>query len=464
MASSRKRPQSDLVERVRTCLLEHVPRGARVTLALSGGVDSIAALDLLARLAPGHPFTLACLHVNHGISPNAGRWARFARAAARRYRVRCSVRRVDLAPHRKLGLEGAARAARYAAFARANADFVVLAQHQDDQAETVLLQLLRGAGLPGLAAMPAIRDQAARGAPRLLRPLLGATRAEIEAYARARHLEWIEDESNADERHARNRLRRRVMPVLRELNRAAAANLARSAAHLAEAAELAQSLAEIDARDATENGRLRVAALGRLPPPRAKNVLRWLVSAAGGRSPDGTQLDEALRQLLTAREDGMVRVALGDVEVRRFRGAVCVVAPEGKLRRDWHARWDGRQRTWPLPELGGVLRLEQSESAGISAAAFARGPVEVRVRTGGERFQPDARRPRRTLKHLLQEAGVPPWERERLPLVYCGGTLAFVPGIGVAAALRARRRERGVVLSWQRLAVEASAARKAMLK
>ena len=429
-----------------------MPHGARVTLGLSGGVDSVAALDLLARLAPGHPFTLSCLHVNHGISPNAGRWARFARATARRYGLRCAVRAVELAPYRKLGLEGAARAARYAAFARADADFVVLAQHRDDQAETVLLQLLRGAGLPGLAAMPVIRDQSAGDAPRLLRPLLDATRAEIEAYARQQRLEWIEDETNADERRPRNRLRRRVMPLLRELNPDAAASLARSAAHIAEAEALLQALAEIDARDATKDGRLRVTSLARLTRPRAKNVLRWLLSAAGGRAPDSAQLDEVLRQLLTARGDGVVRVVVEDREVRRFRGAVWVVARRGELRRDWRSRWNGR-RTWPLPELGGVLRFEPAASAGISAAALARGPVEVRVRAGGERFQPDARRPRRTLKHLLQEAGVPPWEREGLPLVYCGGALAFVPGIGVAAALQAGPRERGVVLSWQRLAV-----------
>jgi tRNA(Ile)-lysidine synthase len=463
MASSRKRPQSELLARVRNRLLEHVPSGARLTLALSGGVDSIAALDLLARLAPAHPFTLSCLHVNHGLSPNAGRWARFARATARRYGLRCAVRAVDLAPYRKLGVEGAARAARYAAFAGADADFVVLAQHRDDQAETVLLQLLRGAGLPGLAAMPVVRDQAAGAAPRLLRPLLDATRAEIEAYARQRRLAWVEDESNADERRARNRLRRRVMPLLRELNPDAAASLARSAAHLAEAAALTEALAESDAREATTDGRLRVASLVRLDRPRAKNLLRWLLSTAGGSAPDSTQLDELLRQLLTARGDGAVRVAVGGLEVRRFRGAVWVVPRRGKLRRDWRARWDGR-RTWPLPELGGVLRFRPAASAGISAATLARGPVEVRVRAGGERFQPDARRPRRTLKHLLQEAGVPPWEREGLPLVYCGGALAFVPGIGVAAALQAGPRERGVVVAWQRLAVEAPTARKAVLK
>jgi tRNA(Ile)-lysidine synthase len=111
-----------------------------------------------------------------------------------------------------------------------------------------------------------------------------------------------------------------------------------------------------------------------------------------------------------------------------------------------------------------VLEFDEAESRGIAAAAMTRGPVEVRVRAGGERFQPDPQRPRRTLKHLLQEAGVPPWERAGLPLVYCGGTLAFVPGIGVAAALQAGPRERGVVVSWHRAAVEAATPRKAMLK
>src|SRR5262245_58626390 len=265
MASSRKRPPSDLAARVAAELARHVRPGAKLTLALSGGVDSVTALDILAQLARSHPFALDCLHVNHRISPNAGAWARFARASARRYGLKCTVRTVDIAPDRQLGLEGAARAARYAAFARVRADFLVLAQHRDDQAETVLLQLVRGAGLAGLSGMAPVR---AAAGPTLLRPLLGAARAEIERYARGRGLEWVEDESNADERRARNLVRRRVMPLLVELNAAAAANLARSAAHLAEAHELARALAALDAREAMRDGRLSASALARLPAPR----------------------------------------------------------------------------------------------------------------------------------------------------------------------------------------------------
>jgi tRNA(Ile)-lysidine synthase len=444
MASSRKRPPSDLAARVAAELARHVPRGARLTLALSGGVDSVAALDILAGLAGAHPFVLDCLHVNHRISPNAGTWARFARARARTYGLRCTVKTVDLAPFRRLGVEGAARAARYAAFARARADFLVLAQHRDDQAETVLLQLVRGAGVAGLAGMATARP--ARG-PTLLRPFLGVTRAALEAYARDRRLEWVEDESNADERRARNLVRRSVMPLLARVNPAAAANLARSAAHLAEAQELTRALAALDAREAMRAGRLSAAALARLGPARARNLLRWTIAEAGLAAPDAARLDEIQRQLVGARVDAGVRIALDGAEIRRYRDAVWLVPAQAAPPAAFRARWDGRP-TWPLPELGGTLRFKATTGAGMAARALGGRPLEVRLRAGGERFQPDGQRPRRMLKTLLQESGIPPWERERLPLLYCGGKLVAVPGIGVAAGAAAAPGEPAWTVSW----------------
>jgi tRNA(Ile)-lysidine synthase len=444
MASSRKRPPSDLAARVAAELARHVPRGAKLTLALSGGVDSVAALDILAGLAGAHPFALDCLHVNHRISPNAGTWARFARARARTYGLRCTVKTVDLAPFRRLGVEGAARAARYAAFARARGDFLVLAQHRDDQAETVLLQLVRGAGVAGLAGMATARP--ARG-PTLLRPFLGVTRAALEAYARDRRLEWVEDESNADERRARNLVRRSVMPLLARVNPAAAANLARSAAHLAEAQELTRALAALDAREAMRAGRLSAAALARLGPARARNLLRWTIAEAGLAAPDAARLDEILRQLVGARVDAGVRIALDGAEIRRYRDAVWLVPAQAAPPAAFRARWDGRP-TWPLPELGGTLRFKATTGVGMAARALGGRLLEVRLRAGGERFQPDGQRPRRMLKTLLQESGIPPWERERLPLLYCGGKLVAVPGIGVAAGAAAAPGEPAWTVSW----------------
>lgn len=447
MASSRKPRSSDLVARVGSGLARHVPRGARLTLALSGGVDSIALLDILATLAPRHPLSLDCLHVDHGISPHASAWARFARAAARRYGLRCAVRKADLAPHRALGLEGAARAARYALFAGLRSDLVALAQHEDDQAETVLLQLVRGAGPGGLAAMPTVRVSA-RG-PAFFRPFLETSRAEIEAYARGRGLEWVEDESNADTRRARNLVRLRVVPLLRELNPQASANLARSAALAAEANEIVQAVAAEDVAAAADDGRLAVAALAALPRARARNALRWTLTRAGFAPPVSVRLDEALRQILEARDDAAVRIELGEGEIRRFRGRVWVIPRTQPVRPGFRATWPGGS-TWRVTELGGILRLKRSTGRGLAASEVLAGRLEIRVRGGGERFRPDPRRPQRELKTLLQEAGVPPWERERLPLLYCGGRLAWVPGIGVASALCAAPREAGILPVWER--------------
>jgi tRNA(Ile)-lysidine synthase len=449
MAGSRKPRSSELAERVRAGLERHIPRAARLTLALSGGVDSIALLDLLSTLASRHALALDCLHVNHGLSPNAATWARFARAAARRYGLRCAVRKADLAPHRALGLEGAARAARYAIFAALRTDFVALAQHQDDQAETVLLQLVRGAGPAGLAGMPMVRAQApgARRGPALFRPLLGATRTEIEAFARARGLAWVEDESNADTRRARNLVRHRVLPLLREINPKAAENLARSAALIAAANE---ALAAVAADDVGE-GLLEVAKLAALPTARAKNALRWTIARAGAAAPDAARLEEALGQLLGARPDAAVRIPVGEAEVRRYRGRVWVVRAVPPVPHGFVARWPGGA-AWRIPELGGEVRFKRTRGRGLSAAVVAAGSVEARTRRGGERFRPDEHRPRRTLKALLQESGIPPWERERLPLLHCDGALAWVPGVGIDPRFCARPGEPGLQPTWVRAA------------
>src|SRR5215831_19561698 len=213
MGNSRKPSSSDLPERVAATLAPAISPGAHLVLGLSGGVDSVALLVALAELAPGLRFSLRTVHVNHGISPNAASWAAFCSGLCARLAIPLQLEAVDIAPFRDLGLEAAARKARYEAFSRIDADFLVLAQHRDDQAETLLLRLLRGAGLRGLSAMAPLRAHAGTRA-RLMRPLLDVPRAEIEAYARDLGVKWIEDESNADTVRARNFLRHEVLPLL----------------------------------------------------------------------------------------------------------------------------------------------------------------------------------------------------------------------------------------------------------
>src|SRR6266545_4458661 len=245
MESSRNSSSSELPERVAAALSPAVPPGAHLALGLSGGIDSVALLSILLELAPALRFSLRAVHVNHGISPNAGRWAEFCSGLCGKSQVPLQLETVDLSPYRSLGLEGAARQARHQVFARLEADFVVLAQHRDDQAETLLLRLLRGAGLRGLAAMSPPRSLPGSRA-RLLRPLLEVSRAEIEAYARLRGLDWIEDESNADTARRRNFLRREAIPLLERQFPAASATIARAAVHLAEARELLEEMARAD--------------------------------------------------------------------------------------------------------------------------------------------------------------------------------------------------------------------------
>ena len=428
--------------------------GAKLTLGLSGGLDSVVLLEALRRLAGPLGFRLSCLHVDHNISPNARRWAAFCARLCQRRGIEFAQQQVDPAPHRAEGLEAAARRVRYEVYAsQPHADFIVLAQHQDDQAETLLLQLLRGAGVKGGAAMPLVRAQRAGAreaarAPAILRPMLALTRAQIEDYARARWLAWVDDESNADTRYDRNFLRHRVLPVIGRAFPAYRTTLARAARHLGEAALLLDQLAEADAKRALKRGSLALAALQRLGDARAKNLLRWLLSQSGAAAPEADRLQEGLRQLFQARDDAAVHVALGERELRRYAGCAYLLPALPQPPADLNLAWDG-SRIWPVPQLGGTLVLARRRGAGIACARERETGLSLRLRRGGEKLRLRANGPTRSLKNLLQEARLPPWERERLPLLYCGDTLVAVPGLGVASGWEAARGEFGWLASWR---------------
>jgi tRNA(Ile)-lysidine synthase len=474
MAASRKPKSnesapSDLAAHVRDVVRCHVARGARITVGLSGGVDSVVLLDVLRHLAGPLRFTLTAIHVNHGLSPNATRWTAFCRELCRRRAIPLRVRKVAVA--RGNSTEAAARTARYSAFRAERAEFVALAHNRDDQAETLLLQLLRGAGAKGLSAMPVFRiedrglrievNNAAREArrkraldpqssvinPAFLRPLLDVPRADILDYARRHELQWIEDESNADTGYDRNFLRHRILPLMAQRWPAYGATLARSARHLAQAAQLLEVLAMQDACIAADGEALNIDALRALGAARAGNVVRHLLAGHGVDMPNTARLDEFLRQLLAARHDARVRAAFGDVDLRQFAGTlhlvrrrVAAVPPA--------VEWRGQHRL-RLPEWdGATLVMRRVRGRGIRCALLDGKSVTLRPRHGGERLQPDGARPRRSLKNLLQESRIPPWQRERLPLLFCGAALVWVPGIGIDCRFQARAGEPGLEPSW----------------
>lgn len=462
MAGSGNSNSSSLADGVAAALRLVVHPGEHLVLGLSGGVDSVTLLDILSDLAASMRFSLRAVHVHHGISPNASDWAQFCLDLCRNRNVPLRIERVRVEDYRSLGVEGAARRARYGVYAREEGDYIVLAHHRDDQAETLLLQLLRGAGPLGMAGMPELRPLAGSRA-RILRPLLAFGRADVEVWARSRALEWIDDESNIDIARQRNFLRHRVFPLIEERFPAARTTVARSAGHLAEAGALLAELARLDlatvfgfagVTGADPENAVGVAGLRRLGAMRAKNVLRWLLHSRAIPAPTAAQLDELFRQLVDAREDRTVLLAIHGWEFRRYRGRIYIERARAPVRGSFGEIWRGESRL-PLLELGGVLKFKPEEGRGLSAAQLRGAEVAVRVREGGERLQPDMRRPRRTLKNLLQEKGIPPWRRSRWPMLYCGKHLVCVPGIGEDCAWRAGPGEPGLIVSWEALDGEA---------
>jgi tRNA(Ile)-lysidine synthase len=350
-------------------------------------------------------------------------------------------------------LERAAREARYAALRSERADWIVLAHNRDDQAETVLSQLIRGAGVKGLAGMPFARTddaptvEGARGPTRILRPMIGVSRASIERYAMAHGLAWVEDESNDDTRHTRNWLRHEVLPGLERRVPAVRATLARAAGNMAEAGAMLDDLARIDAGTSLGSTHVSVETLRTLSPPRARNLLRFLIARGGWPMPPAGRLEEALRQASGARRDARLRVDLGACELRRHANALYLLPKRAMTPAPPALTWRGEEAL-AVPGWG-TLTMRRTRGEGLSAARLADAPVTVRARRGGERLQPHVGRPRRAVKNLLQEAGLPEWERERLPYIYCAEKLVCIPGVAIDCHFAAARGEPGIVPVWR---------------
>jgi tRNA(Ile)-lysidine synthase len=412
-------------------------------VALSGGIDSTALLAALAQMGGG--MRLRAVHVNHGLHPNAKHWSAHCRKLARRLGVPLKVLTVRVARQRGASLEETARLARYGCLAAQlrGGEALLTAHTRDDQLETVLLQLFRGCGLPGLAAMPAA---APLGPGTLVRPLLGCTRAELESWVRARALAWIEDDTNLDERFDRNYLRRRVLPAIRERWPGVAAAAARTARHAAEAQGLLAALARADLERASDGAALAVKALRSLTPERRRNLLRFWIGSGGRPLPDTRRLEEIAGPLIDARVDAHPRVEWGGEGAAGRRCAVIRQADhlsilEGEALLDWevptlHLAWDWRTSSQCLLPDGSLLELTPEPLGPLDLDALPERLV-VAWRRGGERLRLRRGGPRRTLKSLLREAQVPLAERARLPLIFAGDALLAAADRWLDESLRA---------------------------
>ena len=408
-------------EAVRAALGTPPARGSgRVAVGYSGGLDSTVLLHAAAEMIDDRRRILA-LHVNHGLSPNADAWQRHCESVSAALGVCFSSRRVHVVPGGSP--EAAARRARYEAFrATLDGDDVLwLGHHLDDQAETVLWRLMRGGGAAALSGMPASRRL---GRGWLQRPLLDVPRADIAAWAHARGIDWIDDESNSDRRYERNFIRHEVLPVLQRLWPDAPERLRRAARRFDDEAVLLRRVldAQLDEAGAA-SGTLAVSLLAE---PHARLLLRRWLEREGVGGVRERVLEEVVRQAHGAADRVPEIVVADGFSVRRYAQRLYVVddVPTALASTPWRLGV-------ALDTPAGVLDSRKATGVGLRASVSV---VEVRARRGGERMRPAGRHGSRSVKRLLQEAHVPPWLRFAYPLIYVDGRLAAVPGIAVDAA------------------------------
>jgi tRNA(Ile)-lysidine synthase len=381
--------------------------------------------------------------VDHGISDHSGRWAVRCREICTEFAVPLRVQKVVAGPRTGESPEDAARTARYRAFEDilGENDVLVLGQHQDDQAETVLLQLLRGAGPAGLAAMARMgRFHHAW----IWRPFIETSAAMIRNYNAAHGLSSIRDPSNDDTRLDRNFLRHEVMPILRSRWPKAAATLSRSARHCAEAKSLNEEVAAGDLIATCDQARsLSIEGLLRLSAARRRSLLRLWLRRLGRDTPSSAHMVRIENDLLMARSDRQPRVSWADSEIRRYRGRLYALPRSDFSANGFRAPLVDRQPT-DLPD-GSTVCL----GGALSSALLGSCRLEVCYRRGGERLRPQGSSHRRSLKQLFQEAGVPPWERDRHPLLLADGAVAAVADLWVGHDFIADPGEEGLRFTWQ---------------
>lgn len=429
-------------------------------IAYSGGLDSHVLLHAMAALPTENPaIRLQAIHVHHGLSPNADQWAQHCEQVCHNLKIPLQIFKINLEAARINGesLEAAARTERYKIFAQQlqpNQNLLT-AHTQNDQAETLLLQLLRGAGPKGLAAMPIMTSFAAGFH---LRPLLNNTRTQLEAYAHEHQLQWIEDESNLNPKFARNYLRHAVMPLLAKRWPALNETLSRSAAHCAEASELLDELAKQDLGVRAQDSGLRIQELGvrvqesgirspgfwllspdswrlntlsisallKLTPTRQRNVIRYWLEQLQLPLPSTAKLAQLQHDVLHCAQDASPLVTWPGVEIRRYRDTMYAMPPLIAHDATIIISWDLKQPLI-LPNNLGVLTAAEI----FTDHNFPTAKVTVRFRQGGETCRLKGHHCTSDLKKLFQQWDIPPWLRDRIPLIYVGDKLAVIVGYEV---------------------------------
>jgi tRNA(Ile)-lysidine synthase len=434
---------------------EPAEKRVSIAVAYSGGLDSSVLLHMASQYAAIHDLTIHAFHIDHGLSSNADVWAAHCQAESDNCGAVFADCKVAVAADGR-GTEEAARIARYAGLGelcrRHHVSLLLTAHHQDDQAETVLLQLMRGAGLPGLSGMPAFQQHhnLLGSGVALGRPLLDIARADLEQAAQRFDVKHIVDESNADVRYRRNALRTTIFPAIDTHFPGFSSLVTRTASHAQSAQLLLHDLAMMDLAACTtsdRNAALDVAKLKRLSTERADNLLRHWLYQNDVRLPSTSRLDEIRAQMFNAESDTNPFFDFHTVKLHRIGNRLELHPNLGMPPCDALAlHWQGENRI-DVPQWHGRLLFEKTEGAGLDAASLRNGPLTLRPRIGQERLKIAANRPSKSLKSLFQELSVAPRQRGWLPLLYLDSDLVFVAGVGMDA--RHFVQDESVVVRWE---------------
>ncbi len=396
-----------------------------IYVAYSGGIDSTVLLHAAKNICNETDHTLKAIHVNHQIHNDALLWSQHCAAQCDQWNIAVNNICVDVQQYSQLGVEGAAREARYQAFEDylSHDDVLLTAHHSDDQMETVMLQLFRGAGVHGLAACARERPL---GNALLLRPLLTVSRAQIEKYAHQQKLNWLEDPSNQSLVHDRNYLRHKIMPLLHARWHNLTDITSRVAQWQSEAACLLDQIADSDLERVVDSqGRLQINQMEALDYLRKKNLLRRWIRRQDCHVPNSDILARIVYEVMHSREDAQACVRWQTNEIRKFRDRLYLLANVSMHDATKHFDWDLTQ-SLEIPSLNIILTRQALLAYGVKLTKIDH--LQVRFRQGGEVMRPGGRGCQKDLKSLFQEAGVEPWLRERIPLLYHEDQLIFVWG------------------------------------
>ena len=419
---------------------------SHLVLAYSGGRDSTVLLQVLAKFHAQWGVTLTACHVDHGLNPASSRWAEHCAAECAALGIPLVCERIKTPPPVGASIEAWAREVRYAALARhcPPGALLLTAHHADDQVETFLLNALRGSGPAGLQGIAPLR---ALGAGWLGRPLLEVSSAEIEGYAHTRGVRWREDPSNHALRFTRNYLRHQVLPALRERWPQLTTTLGRTVTLQRDLETALNHAADQLLQQEGVTMRERIACRFLLAQPlslRAVLVRRWL-SSNGCPPPSARQLEQVMRCVLQAGADRNPQVTWNGYTLRRYRDELYLCRGEAPVSARFETRW---QMVEPLVLAWGRLTATVSAEQGLRVSAVREGGIQIRLRQGGERCRLVGRAHHARVRHLLQEAGIPPWQRTGLPLLYIDEQLAAIPNIGVCDEFAATNSELGVIFEW----------------